>query len=105
MNKNNYLMHLTVEEFETVQAKLNSRLIENALQQVQSHIQPAQQELLTNKQTSEMTGYKVNTLYSLVNKRKIPFIKRANSKFLRFNRSEILKWMQSGINEHKNQLT
>jgi excisionase family DNA binding protein len=99
MNKINYLMHLTVEEFETVQAKLNSRLIENALQQVQSHIPPAQQELLTIKQTSELTGYKVNTLYSMVYQRKIPFVKRPNSKFLRFRRMDILKWMDENQNQ------
>lgn len=50
-------------------------------------------ELLTIKEASALTGYAVQTLYGFVCNRKIPFIKREGSKFLRFKKSELLEWM------------
>jgi len=50
-------------------------------------------ELLTIKEASALTGYAVQTLYGFVCNRKIPFVKREGSKFLRFKKSELLEWM------------
>ena len=50
-------------------------------------------ELLTIKEASALTGYAVQTLYGFVCNRKIPFVKRPGSKFLRFKKSELIEWM------------
>ena len=52
-----------------------------------------QKELLTIKETAKFTGYAVQTIYGYVCNRKIPFIKRPGSKFLRFKKSELIEWM------------
>jgi len=52
-----------------------------------------QKELLTIKEASKFTGYAVQTLYGFVCNRKIPFVKRPGSKFLRFKKSELIEWM------------
>lgn len=50
-------------------------------------------ELLTIKEAAQLTGYAVQTLYGFVCNRKIPFVKRPGSKFLRFKKSELIQWM------------
>lgn len=52
-----------------------------------------QKELLTIKEAAKFTGYAVQTIYGYVCNRKIPFIKRPGSKFLRFKKSELIEWM------------
>lgn len=50
------------------------------------------ERLLTIEQISELLQIKKSTIYSLVNQKRIPFIK-LSGKLLRFKSSEIEKWL------------
>lgn len=43
---------------------------------------------------SFITGIKVETLYSLVSKKRIPHFK-INRRFIRFRKSDLLQWLES----------
>jgi excisionase family DNA binding protein len=45
---------------------------------------------------SAITGIKVNTLYALVNRKRIPHIK-INRRFIQFKKTDLLEWLE----EHK----
>jgi len=57
-----------------------------------STIEPPR-EFISIKEVSVLTGYTISTLYGLVSKKKIPYVKRKGTKFLRFRRSDIMDWM------------
>lgn len=46
-----------------------------------------------------MTGYRKQSIYCMVSDNRIPYIKPAGTKFLRFNKEEILDWMENGRRE------
>lgn len=49
-----------------------------------------------------ITGYKRQTLYELVSRRQIPFIKKSGRLF--FSRHDLMKWLNEGRNETINEL-
>ncbi|MBB2146835.1 helix-turn-helix domain-containing protein [Pedobacter sp. LMG 31464] len=56
-----------------------------------------EQDLLTIQQASELVTLAVPTLYSKVSLKEIPFCKKG--KRLYFSKSELLKWVKSGVQE------
>ena len=54
----------------------------------------AQKEILNLEDTAKLTLLSKSTIYGLVSKRKIPFFKQG--KILRFKRSELIAWIESG---------
>lgn len=54
-----------------------------------------EKQLLNINETVELTGLARQTLYGMVSKKIIPFIKRPGSKFLLFKRSEIIEWLSN----------
>ena len=53
-------------------------------------------DLLTIKQASDLINLAVPTIYGLVGRREIPFIKREHSKKLVFSRRELEAWVREG---------
>lgn len=51
-------------------------------------------ETLTVKEASEFTGLKINALYNLMRKRRIPFYKSDGGKLAYFDKYELVKWMR-----------
>ena len=51
-------------------------------------------EYLTYRQVSEMLGLSMNTLYSMVHRKLIPFL-RISDRIVRFERGEIEAWLES----------
>ncbi len=51
-------------------------------------------EILTIEDVTKITKYKKNTIYCMVSKGEIPHFK-ASPKALRFNKTEILRWMEN----------
>lgn len=75
-----------------------SSIVENAVRRVISDNTRVPKEKdkdssLTINDVSDLTGYKVGTIYSKVHKKTIPFRKCKSSKKLIFLKSEIDKWM------------
>ena len=50
-------------------------------------------QYLTIEELGELIGYKKTSIYGLVQKKKIPFIKKGK---LYFQKSEIMEWLKSG---------
>ena len=50
-------------------------------------------ELLNYKQTSQLLGMPLGTLYALVSKRRIPHIRLSN-RLVRFDKTEIEAWLR-----------
>ncbi|MBC3784951.1 helix-turn-helix domain-containing protein [Spirosoma utsteinense] len=59
-------------------------------------IPPQSQDLLTIKQASEHVNLAVPTIYALVGRRGIPFMKKDGIRKLYFSREELTKWVQEG---------
>ncbi len=53
-----------------------------------------QKTYLSYRELSILTGLNINTLYSFVRKKQIPH-ERITSRLVRFNKNEILKWIES----------
>ena len=51
-------------------------------------------ETLTTKEASEFTGLKINALYNLMRKRRIPFYKSDGGKLAYFDKNELINWMR-----------
>lgn len=70
--------------------------IESMMQQQAQQPAKSQDELLTIKQTSELLGLSVPTLYSKVSRRELPVIKPKGTKRLYFSRSELMEFVHKG---------
>ena len=73
--------------------------IERLLQEKCNNAKPDTTQLLTIQQSSEFLTLSVPTIYSLVSKREIPFMKK--SKRLYFTQSELTEWIKSSRNLKK----
>ncbi len=83
------IIDLTVIE---LQQLIGDTLKSNASSLIQS--QPEQQDLIPIAEAMKVTNLARQTIYGLVNDRKIPFIKREGSRKLFFSRKALLEWIQ-----------
>lgn len=88
------LFHLTVEQFEELNRRLLSEATDQILLKIGQNQKPETEEsdLCRIKVAAEITGYSVNTIYSLVFEDAIPHIKPTGSNFLWFSRKELEDW-------------
>ncbi|GGD60724.1 hypothetical protein GCM10011514_25850 [Emticicia aquatilis] len=64
-----------------------------------------QNEFLTIQEASTMLNLAVPTIYSMVNKRSIPFNKIDGQKKLYFSKNELNEWLKNGRKLTKTELT
>jgi len=62
------------------------------------------EEFIYLKDVSDLSGLAKQTIYGRVSKGTIPYYKTEDGKRLRFKKSEILEWMQSGKKYSKNKV-
>lgn len=58
-------------------------------------------KIISLEEVMEMTGLAKQTIYGRVSRGTIPYYKAEDGKRLRFKKSEILEWMQSGKKHSK----
>ena len=85
--------------FETIEDRLSN--IENLLHDLQSKsqnkgntAQTAEKDLLTVSQTADFLSLAVPTIYSMVSRGNLPFMKR--SKRIYFSRTELMDYLKAG---------
>jgi len=88
--------------FDSLPEKVSTILIKiERLEKILSHFpdvteEHSDEELLTIEGASKFTSLARQTIYGLVSERKIPFIKRENSKRLYFSKKELREWILKG---------
>ncbi|NVK04981.1 MAG: helix-turn-helix domain-containing protein [Flavobacteriia bacterium] len=83
--------------FEAIDSRLNSiesLLIAIAEAPKRTHSEPKRTRVLNVKEAAEFLGLKVPTIYSKVNRRELPFMKR--SKRLYFSEDDLLAYLNEG---------
>lgn len=62
------------------------------------------EKIISLKDVMQLTGLARQTIYGRVSRGTIPYYKAEDGKRLRFKKSEILEWMQSGKKYSKNKV-
>ena len=87
------IFNLTISELLAIIDEAVRNAIRN-LKCTKSCAQTVQNEIMNLSETAELTHLSKSTVYGLVSQRKIPFFKQG--KILRFKRSELMAWIESG---------
>lgn len=92
------IRNVTFDQLPNVVSQLFKKVsnIESMMQQQAQQPAKSQDELLTIKETSELLGLSVPTLYSKVSRRELPVIKPKGTKRLYFSRSELMEFIHKG---------
>ncbi len=93
-DKTKPLFALTIQEFEALHTKMLKEARDEFIGILDHRQKPETEEsdLCRIKVAAEITGYSVNTIYSLVFEDAIPYIKPNGSNFLWFSRKELEDW-------------
>lgn len=86
---------ITFEELPSAVSQLHEKLID--IEQIllnQEHGQIHEDQILTIQKAAELINLSVSTIYSLVQRRAIPFSKQG--KKLYFSRDELINWIKAG---------
>jgi excisionase family DNA binding protein len=83
-NSDKHLFQLSVREFIDLVEKLKENVPDKKIIR----------DIISAKEAAEITGLKVNSIYSKVSRQEIPVVSRG--KPLRFSRAAIEKWLNDG---------
>src|SRR5690349_675929 len=91
--------------FEALERKLGSRLDEiEAL--IKENLKPVKKFRVGGLALAvEVTGLKEQTIYKLVQKRKIPCSKPRGTRNIRFDEEKLIEWLKSGHNETEEEIS
>jgi len=56
------------------------------------HVADHPQEMMNYRQTADLIGIKLGTLYSMVSRREVPHV-RVGRRLIRFPRTEMMRWL------------
>lgn len=90
IDKNKRVIDLTGYELLQLLSEINREKQENAIP-----ISTEVQDVICIEEAMKITGYARQTLYGLVNTRKIPVIKKDGFRKLHFSRKAILEWLSN----------
>lgn len=96
-NKEKHLFQLSIAEFVKLYREVLVNISSEALMELLNNKLPKktiERDAISVKETSEITGLKINSIYSKVSRSEIPVLSRG--KPLRFSRSAIEKWLRTG---------